>query len=127
MTPSSEERLKILQMLEDGKITPEDASRLLQALSKKEQAGPVTAAAPGDAHRFIRVHVTDLISGKDKVNVTAPLSLVKFGLRIAEKYALEETELDVEELEAAIVDGAEGMLVEVTDSKDNERIEVYVE
>lgn len=123
---AAEERLKVLQMLEDGKITPEEASSLLRALSKGRDAG-TRASGPTTEKRFLRIRVTDLASGRGKVNVTIPLGLVSAGLRIAERFAPEAEGIDMEELEQAIISGAEGKIVEVMDAEDNERVEIYVE
>jgi hypothetical protein len=126
MTSASEERLKILKMLEEGKITPDEASTLLRALDGGRRAtsgGPVSS---GDS-RFLRVQVTDLDSGKAKVNVTIPIGLVNVGLRMAERFAPEFEGFDMEELEELITSGAIGRMVEVVDEEDRERVEVYVE
>jgi hypothetical protein len=96
---ATEERLKVLQMLEDGKITPEEASSLLRALGKGQEAG-VGTGGPATEKRY---------------------------LRIAERFAPEAEGIDMEELEQAIVSGAEGKIVEVMDAEDNERVEIYVE
>jgi hypothetical protein len=113
-------------MLEDGKITPEEATSLLRALGKGKEAQPRVGGA-GSENRFLRIRVTDLAAGKSKVNVTIPLGLVSAGLRIAERFAPEAQGIDMEELEQAIISGAEGKIVEVMDAEDNERVEIYVE
>jgi hypothetical protein len=123
---ATEERLKVLQILEDGKITPEEAASLLRALGKGADTG-AHAGGPATENRYLRIRVTDLASGTGKVNVTIPLGLVSAGLRIAERFAPEAEGIDMEELERAIVSGAEGKIVEVTDAEDNERVEIYVE
>lgn len=118
------ERLRILQMLEEGKITAEEAAALLRALGgrKPGPAGP----SPTDKARCLRVRVTDIGSGKNKVNITIPLSLVRVGLRIAERFT-PETEVDWQGLAEAITGGAIGKIVEIEDGEDNERVEIYVE
>ncbi|MBC7225875.1 MAG: hypothetical protein H5T61_01400 [Thermoflexales bacterium] len=121
---TTEERLKILQMLEEGKITAEEAAALLRALGGRKP-GPAGPSPVGEG-RFLRVRVTDIGSGKNKVNITIPLQLVKVGLRIAERFA-PETEVDWQGLAEAITGGAIGKIVEIEDEEDNERVEVYVE
>ena len=37
---SSEERMKILKMIEDGKLSAEEGTKLLAALSEKRMPGP---------------------------------------------------------------------------------------
>ena len=123
---ATEERLRVLQMLEDGKITPEEATALLRALGKGQGAGQ-RSAGPGTENRYLRIRVTDLASGTGKVNVTIPLGLVSAGLRIAERFAPDFEGVDMQELEQAIVGGAEGKIIEVMDAQDNERVEIFVE
>ncbi len=75
-----EERMKILKMVEDGKISAEEGARLLAALTKGERK---RAAAEGPAEgRWLRVRVTDLASGKASVNLNLPAGLVNVGLRM---------------------------------------------
>jgi hypothetical protein len=126
MTPANEERLKILQMLEDGKIGADEASALLRAL---EVGGQQRSFRPefGTDSRYFHVHVTNLETGAEKVNVTIPIGLVRVGLRMAERFAPEFEDFDMEELEALITSGVSGKLVEVTDTGDGERVEIYVE
>jgi len=123
---ASEERLKILQMVEDGKITPEEATTLLRALGKERRVGP-SVTGPSGENRYLRIRVADLDSGKGKVNVTIPFGLVSTGLHIAERFAPEFQDIDMQKLEEAILSGAEGKIIEVMDAEDNERVEIYVE
>jgi hypothetical protein len=63
---TTEERLKILKMIEEGKISADDGSKLLAALSavpRPTGAAPA-AAPPGGGARFLRVRVTDSATGK---------------------------------------------------------------
>lgn len=122
----ADERLKILQMLEDGKITATEAADLLRALQGRRQTTPAGPGWNSDA-RFLRVRVTDLTSRTTKVNVTVPFGLVGVGLRMAERFAPDFEDLDREELERLIASGATGKIVELVDDADNERVEVYVE
>ncbi len=121
-----EERLKILQMLEEAKITAEEAATLLRALlGGGQRAGQTLGGKDG---RYMRVRVSDLESGKERVNVSIPLGLVSVGLRMAERFAPQEMgNIDLQELEELITSGAVGKFVEVTDAEDGERVEVYIE
>ena len=63
---SAEERLKILKMIEEGKITAEEGTRLLGALNKQKKR----PSAPGEGGpRWLRVRVLDLRTGKETVRV----------------------------------------------------------
>jgi len=130
----TEERLQILKMLEDGKITVDEAATLLAALEsgvKKERAilQPGMPGMPGVA-QWLRVRVTDQKSGKQKVTVNVPVSLVDVALKVGAKFAPELEEMDsnvVMEAIEAIKSGAQGKIVEVEDDEGGDRVEVFVE
>lgn len=122
---AAEERLKILQMLEEGKISPDEAAALLRALEGAQR--PPTPPPPVDRSRFLRVQVTDLESGNAKVNVTIPVGLVSVAMRMAERFAPESQNFDMQEIAEIIASGTVGKVIEVTDIEDNERVEIYVE
>ena len=120
----SEERSRILQMISEGKITAKEGAKLLSAL--RGASGAPQPSRAGTA-RWFRVRVTDMVTGRTKVNVNLPLSLVKAGLKMGARFAPDMEELDWEELTVAIQEGASGKIVEVEDEEDGERVEVYVE
>jgi len=126
MATTGEERIKILQMLEEGKVTADEATALLRALDGGRRA-PSGGPGAGGKNRFLRIQVTDLTSGSAKVNVTIPMGLVGAGLRMAERFAPEFAGFDMQELEELLASGVDGKLVEVMDEEDNERVEIYVE
>jgi hypothetical protein len=112
-------------MVSDNKIDAQEAARLLGALNASPEAGAEPARA-GRA-RWFRVRVTDLETGRTKVNVNLPLSLIKVGMRMGAHFAPEVEDLDWDDLVAAIQEGAAGKLVEVEDMEDGEKVEVYVD
>lgn len=123
---SSEERMKILKMIDEGKITAEEGAKLLAALSDSPKAArPKAFSRQGlnDA-RWLRVRVTDIPSGKTKATVNLPIGLVDVGLNIAAKYA---PDVAFEELLSAIQSGAQGKLIDVVDETDGEHVEIFIE
>ena len=126
MSTASAERLKILEMLEQGKITAEEAATLLRAIEGGRRGAPA-ASTPAGRKQFLRIQVTDMDSGAAKVNVTVPMGLVGAGLRMAERFAPDFEGFDMQELEELLASGADGKLIEVMDEEDNERVEIYVE
>lgn len=73
----SEERRRVLNMLAEGKVTPQEAENLLEALSGKVAAG--SDLVVGDP-KYLRV----LVEGDDgKVNVRVPFTLLHAGMRLA--------------------------------------------
>ncbi len=121
---TSEERLKILRMIEEKKITPEEGARLLKALAR----GRAKKARPSEGERrWLRVRVTDIRSGKTTVNVNLPLSLVDVGLRMGARFVPEMDAGELEELAEALREGLTGKVVDILDEEKGERVEIYVE
>ncbi len=126
MMASSEERIKILQMIQDGKITADEGAKLLAALSHGKQRSPRPASRVADS-RYMRVRVTDTFSGKTKVSVNLPLGLVDAGLNIAANFMPDLGENTATEIGEAIREGLTGKIVDVFDEEDGEHIEIYIE
>lgn len=129
---SSEERMKVLKMVQEGKITPEMASELLKALdssSRKPQSEESTTGAfPGKGGgRFFRVRVTDTDSGKTRVNVRLPLGMVNAGIRMGMRFSPEVEGLDATRLAEALSAGETGQIMDIYDDEDGEHVEVYIE
>jgi hypothetical protein len=79
----SEERKKVLEMLANGKISADEAERLIAALeNKKTETSPQNALAEtlDNLPRYLFVKV-DAVDG-DKVNIRVPLKLVKAGIKL---------------------------------------------
>ncbi len=127
---TSEERMHILKMVENKQITAEDAARLLAALDDKDRKAesPVPPPSPSTQGRWFHVRVTDLKTGKRKVNVNIPLGLVDVGLKMGAKFAPAGIEgLDMNQIMVAIKSGGEGKIVDVEDAEENEHVEIFVE
>jgi hypothetical protein len=122
---TSEERLFILRMLEQGKIKADEAARLLGALDNGQQTSSSTTQSrdPFNTAHGLRIRVQDIHSGKDEVNVNIPAGLVRFGLRFVPSSA----NIDVEAIQAAIESGSVGKIVEVVDQDGGKRVQIYLE
>lgn len=123
---TSEERMKILKMIEEGKLTADEGARLLAALSEsRKTARPKNApgSSASGAH-WLRIRVTDTKSGKTKATVNLPLGMMDAGLNIASQYA---PDVAFNELMDAINSGAQGKLIDVVDEVDGERVEIFIE
>ncbi|MBI4656737.1 MAG: hypothetical protein HY746_08345 [Elusimicrobia bacterium] len=71
----NEEKLKILKMLEEKKITSQEAMELMEAL-EKTGAGP---AREGERRgKFLRIKISDDNSADSKVNINVPIGWAKF-------------------------------------------------
>lgn len=84
----SEDSKRILQMLADGKISVEEAERLLSALGEAgpAQAAPESGSSPVKKNpKYLRV-VVDAEDkhggGPAKVNIRVPMNLLRAGVRL---------------------------------------------
>lgn len=120
----SEERMQILNMIQNGQITAEEGTKLLSALKagKKE-----SAAVEGARPRWFRVRVTDLRTGKNKVNMNIPMALVNVGVKMGARFVPDTGDVDFDEIRDALQSGQSGKILEVEDEDDQERVEIFVE
>jgi DUF4097 and DUF4098 domain-containing protein YvlB len=121
---TTEERMRILRMIQEGKITAEEGSKLLAALreSRKEPRTVINTSRTGKG--MLRVRVTDMVTGKAKVSVNLPVGL-DAGMSIASQYA---PDVNFAQIAEAIRSGQmEGKIVDVVDEEDGEHIEVFID
>lgn len=124
---TTEERMQILKMIEEGKISAAEGADLLRALEKKD-GGPVTEPLRGASQpRWFRVRITDVTSGKNKVNVNIPMGLVQVGVKMGARFAPDIEGVNYEKLMELIRMGQQGKVIDITDEDDGERIEIFVE
>ncbi len=126
---TTEERMKILSMIKEGKITAEEGAKLLSALSGSQKSARKPMARSSGEPRWFRVRVTDTVTGKTKTTVNIPLGLMEWGLQIGAQFAPEVGDLNVEQLMEGLRSGAavEGKIVDVIDEEDGEHVEIFIE
>jgi len=73
-----EETLRILEMVQQGQITPEQAAKLLDAI----ESAPEAPSPQTQQRRRFRVVVTDKASGQNRINVSIPMALLDMAARI---------------------------------------------
>lgn len=121
--PTSEERMRILQLLSEGKITAEEATRLLSALNQSAPKPPPRTRQP----RQLRVRITDIETGRNKVSVNIPIGLVNIGLKMGARFIPSDADIDINRLRTAIENGEFGKLVELEEPESGERVEAWLE
>ncbi len=147
------ERLKILEKVAAGELSVGDAADLLSAARSGASARPETPdpdieletvykadsgaaagaplaskpGAPGPAPTWLRVRINDLETGRSRVSVNIPIRLMKFGFKLGQRFSPELSDLDLDDLTAALASGEQGLLVEVKDADDGEHVQVFVE
>ena len=81
-------RVQVLEMLAEGKVTVDEATQLLSALEDRPSTVRPTASTSqvsGPAPKYLRVIVDGTEPGKGpvKVNVRVPLQLLRAGVKLA--------------------------------------------
>jgi len=78
----NEERKKILEMLQQGKVTVEEAEKLLAALASPDEARP-GGEKPANKYLRILVEPGPKSQDRDRVNIRVPMRLLRAGLKWA--------------------------------------------
>ena len=143
----SEHVRQVLEMLAAGRITTEEADRLIDALGEttpRASAGPARETAAAKP-RYLRV-IVDTVDEKDgpvKVNVRVPLMLLRAGVRLAsilpssahqeinralrdEGVDLDVTKIKPENLDE-LIDELRDLSVDVGHQRADLKIKVYTE
>jgi hypothetical protein len=121
----SPEKMKVLQMLEDGKINTEEAAKLLEALEDGQEGSPAS-----EAGKVLKIKVSDKHTGSVKVNIGVPLGFARFLkdlIPASERARIENQGVDLDAVFANLDSGVKGKLVDVEDVKDGHLIEIWIE
>ena len=124
MTTSTDERNRILNMIESGQITAAQAAQLLDTLLPDyEQSGGQME------NRTVRVWMTDISTNRRKMNMTAtmPVYLVSMSLRLLARLVSQLNDSTIQNVIRAIEKGTTGRLLDVQDLEEGKRLEVFVE
>lgn len=79
----SEQRLKILNMLTEGKITAEEADRLLHAVESQNKIDAGESKKRGFMPKCLVIKVNEIENGKEEnVNIRIPVLLLKAGIKL---------------------------------------------
>lgn len=83
----SVERMKVLEMVAEGKITAEDADRLLDKVEARGQNADAAKSSPAEpvasgaqAPRFLRIVVDSPAS--DQANIRVPIGFLRAGMKL---------------------------------------------
>ncbi|HEY0581506.1 MAG TPA: hypothetical protein VGE94_04940 [Chloroflexota bacterium] len=128
------ERLRILELLEQQKITAAEASDLLAALGERgrdsrrgrqrwlaEDLGPAA-----DRARWFRVRVTNQQTGHVRTNVSVPIGMIGFGLGFARRFRNIPGVGNVDDLFEAVREGRRGTIFDVA-NETGERVEIFID
>jgi hypothetical protein len=102
-------------------VSVEEAVGLMgsrQKQAKAQQAGD---------RRWLRLRVSDLETGDNKVSVSIPFSWVKFGWKLGTRFVSELQDVDLDDVTEALEQDVDGYLLQVEDENDNKRVEIFVD
>lgn len=116
-----DERMQILKMIEDGKVSAAEGLELLNALD----VGKEEIKTASDV-KWLRVKVL-AEDDRTKVNVNIPISLVSIAFSLAKKHAPELKDENLDDILEAIKSGAEGKIVDIYNEEDGTTVEVFIE
>jgi hypothetical protein len=124
---------RVLDLLEEGKISKEEALELIEALKESgKQEGDVDEKQDVSKRRLLRIYVEK--DGKKAVNVTLPLSLINFGLKTFKatgKKSIniegQEIPFDIDEINKAINDpDFRGKIIDIDEPDKNAHVEIEI-
>ncbi len=81
----NEQRRQVLQMLAEGKITADEAERLIDALERERpESPPGTTSRTKPRPKYLRVVMNDSSGGEgpSRINIRVPLQLLRAGVRL---------------------------------------------
>jgi len=133
----SNEQLRILKMVENGKITAEEASQLLAALNLPDNNKKKA--------KWLKIRIYEKNREKPNVKVSVPLAVAKLATKIGGKFKVSmpkkaqekmeekgikldaETFENIDEMFDSMAVNGRFNLINVVDEKDGNRVEIYVE
>src|SRR5438105_12051106 len=133
-----QDRLRVLELLEQQKITAAEASELLAALGDRGDRGrdgrrrdrnrwlAEELAPAADRARWFRVRVTDQRTGQMRTNVSVPIGMVGFGLGFARRFRHIPGVEHVDDLLDAVRAGRRGTIFDVA-NEGGERVEIFID
>lgn len=128
-----DQRMRILKMIEEGKISADEGAKLLEAVGEDDE--PQESAVPlfhrrREGARIIKLRVIDGDTGKVKVNLSLPFAVVEFlegFIPDKERERLQARGIDLDVLIESIRAGEVGKILDFEDEEEGHRIEVTVE
>ena len=122
----SDDRLRILEMIQSKTITAAEGAELLKALDVSDKK--IQVSSKKQAFKMFKIKI--LSGDGDKVNVQIPVEFAKVALSSGKGFMkmdkLEEFDLDFEAILEMIETGMNGKIVDI-ESADGDIIEIVIE
>jgi hypothetical protein len=117
-------------MLQDGKISADEAAKLLESVDAggtKTDKTPDVDESRKVQGKFFRVLITDTDTGKSRANIRIPLSVLGIGVKFGAQFAPQIGGIEQEQIMEAINSGQVGKILDVFDDDDGEHVEIFIE
>jgi polyhydroxyalkanoate synthesis regulator phasin len=124
MVTSTEERNRILDMIEKGQITAAQAAQLLDTLVPKSEQSEGQMQ-----NRTVRIWMTDMSTNRRNMNMTAtmPIYLISTSLGLLARLVSQLNDGTIQNVIRALEKGTTGRLLDLQDLEEGKRLEIYVE
>jgi hypothetical protein len=126
-----QEKLRILKMIEEGKISAAEGAKLMEALEsngvKDETGGQRTGGSMGNQ---LRIRVSDTDTGHVKVNLTIPIGIahmVRSLIPQSEMAKLETQGVNLNAVFEMVSSGKMGKILDVEDQEHHHHVQISVE
>lgn len=124
MVTLTDERNRILNMIETGQITAAQAAQLLDTLVPEQEQFIERVR-----NRTVRIWMTDIATNSKKMHVTAtmPINLISMILHLLTRMVPQLNDGTLQNLIRAIERGNTGRLLDLQDLEEGKRLEIFVE
>jgi hypothetical protein len=120
---STQEHKQILNMLQEGKITVDEAQALLDALNSNSNE-VIVSKNKDNKRKFLKILINS--ADGDDVKIQVPIEFTKFIKMGQAKSKLSEYDIDIDSLIQLIEEGANGEIVDIKTS-DGDLVKIVVE
>ncbi len=127
---ATDERNRILGMVEAGQISAAQAAQLLDALvMQQSQTNQRIERTEQLQSHTIRIWITDMTTRRQKIKLTAtlPVYLLSVSLRMLSRLAPHLDNNTIQHILETIERGNTGRVLDVQDLEEGKRLEIFVE
>jgi MFS family permease len=121
-----DERLRIIEQLEDGAITAEEAANLLERVDEGRWA-KLAPTLPAEQKRHIRIRVSEMATGNMKSDLRLPVGLVNTILYTSGRLSADLEEFDHDRLRELISSSTAGNQPQSMAAGDQTKIDITLE
>ncbi len=115
----TQERKKILEMVESKTVSVDDALRLLEQTEDKSTSSLITS-------KFIKIFILE--EDKTKVDIKVPIGLAAVALKIIpqEQLKMNDHEINIEEILKLIEEGSQNKLIDIDTISNGKKVRVEI-